>query len=106
MQVALENFELILKRADDLILYRIEAVLNDITSTALCEINDDEPMSIDQFWHRTQELCVQGGQFLQTKSMNVEEATEELIELLYPNYRHLYILEFFFFFFIKVIFCF
>jgi hypothetical protein len=113
VQKAVENFDLILKRANDLILYRIEAVLNDITSTQLCEINDEDPIAIDEFYRRTEELCAEACVLLQTKSLNIEEATEELIELLYPNYR----LVFFFnlninkinflnyFFLLKLIFC-
>lgn len=87
VQRALENFDLILQRAHDLITYRIEAVLNDVTATTLCELSEDEPMSVEEFFKRTEELCAEASVQLQTKSMNVEEATEELIELLYPNYR-------------------
>lgn len=88
MQKALETFDLVLRRANDLITYRIEAVLNDVTATHLCEINDEEPMSVDEFYKRTEELCEEASVQLQSKSMNVEEATEELIELLYPNYKY------------------
>lgn len=87
VQTAIENFDLILQRANDLITYRIEAVLNDITLTHLCEFNEEEPVSVEEFYKRTEELCAEASVHLQSKSMNVEEAAEELIELLYPNYR-------------------
>ena len=83
----LENMDLVLKRANDLVVYRIEAVLNDITNIALNEINEDEPMSVEEFLQRTEELCELGASSIQSKSSNIEEATEELIELLYPDYK-------------------
>lgn len=88
VQHAIENLDLVLQRAHDLIVYRIEAVLNDISSTHLCEFNEDEPVSVDEFFRRTDELCNEASAQLQSKSMNVEEAAEELIELLYPEYKY------------------
>lgn len=87
VQQAIENFDLVLQRAHDLMTYRIEAVLNDITDTHLCEFNEEEPVNVEEFYKRTEELCAEASVHLQSKSMNVEEAAEELIELLYPNYR-------------------
>lgn len=82
-----ENFDLVLKRASDLVTYRIEAVLNDMSNTVLCEISEEEPLAVEEFVHRTEELCEKGALSLQAKSKNVEEAAEELIELLYPDYK-------------------
>lgn len=87
VEQALHNFDLILSRANDLVAYRIEAILTDMSNTPLCEIPDEEPISIEEFVHRTEELCEIGAAALQTKSHNIEEATEELIELLYPDYK-------------------
>jgi dynein heavy chain len=83
----LESFDLMLRRANDLVLYRIEAVLNDITNINLSEINDDEPAYIDDFLSKTVKLCEIGAISLQSKSQNIEDATEELIDLLYPDYK-------------------
>ena len=84
----LENLDLVLRRANDLVTYRIEAVLNDMSNLTLCEINDDEPISAEDFLEKTIEMCTHGAQSLQAKSHNIEEATEELIELLYPEYKN------------------
>lgn len=88
VQRALDSFELVLQRAEDLVTYRIEAVLSDVATSTLCEIADDEPMSVEAFYRRTEELCAEVSLQLQSKSANVEEATEELIELLYPAYKY------------------
>ena len=87
VQQTLENIELILKRANDLVSYRIEVILNDMSNTVLCELSDQEPISIEGFVQKTEELCEIGANLLQIKSQNIEEATEELIELLYPEYK-------------------
>jgi dynein heavy chain, axonemal len=84
----LENLDLVLRRANDLVTYRIEAVLNDMSNLVLCEINDEEPISADDFLEKTNDLCTHGALMLQSKSHNIEEATEELIELLYPEYKN------------------
>jgi dynein heavy chain len=85
----LDIFDLMLKRANELVLYRIEAVLNDITNISLSEINDDEPSYIDDFLSKTESLCEIGAVNLQSKSQNIEDATEELIDLLYPDYKRI-----------------
>lgn len=95
VQQAIESLDLVLQRAHDLIVYRIEAVLNDITDTNLCEFNEDEPVSVEDFFKRTEELCAHASDQLQSKSMNVEEAAEELIELLYPEYKFVFFTPFF-----------
>jgi dynein heavy chain len=79
---ALEDFHLAMKRADDIVKYRIEAVLAEIANTLLCEINDD-PILIDEFYKHTEELCNRSCINLQIKSKNVEDAVHELIEILY-----------------------
>lgn len=84
----LENLDLVLRRANDLVTYRIEAVLNDMSNLILCEINDEEPISAEEFLEKTNDLCTHGAILLQAKSHNIEEATEELIELLYPEYKN------------------
>ena len=81
---ALDSLDLVLNRAVDLVNYRIEAVLNEMSATTLCDINDDEPMLVEDFLHHTEELCNLNGNELQSKSKNVEDAAQELIDLLYP----------------------
>ena len=43
-----------LDRANDLITYRIDAVLDEIATMALCDIPDDEPITPEQFLQNTQ----------------------------------------------------
>ncbi len=83
----LENLELTLTRCKDLVEYRIEGVFNEMIKTQLCELSDDEPMSIFDFLRRTEELCAKGSDLLQVRSRNIEEAVEELIELVFPEYN-------------------
>jgi dynein heavy chain len=86
-QRAVEQFELLVTRIQELITYRIEAVLHDIVNTPLIDLNEEEPVLAEDFLERTQRLCDLGGQSIQIRSSNVEEACEELIELVYPDYK-------------------
>jgi dynein heavy chain len=98
---ALADLELLMDRANDLVEFRINAVLQDMTSTSLCELPDEEPWTVDHFLENTQVgtnsqsehvdidhgsslqmLCARGSQTLQSKSVNVEDAANELIEML------------------------
>ncbi|KAL5021558.1 hypothetical protein ScPMuIL_000713 [Solemya velum] len=78
----LADLELLMDRVHDVTEFRIEAVLHDMATTTLCELPGDEPWTMQDFIDRTQTLCVKGAQTLQTKSMVVEEAANELIEML------------------------
>ena len=84
---ALDTFELVLTRVSDLIDYRIDSVLIDMTNISLCYLEDEEPITADEFYGKTEELCKRSGELLQTKSSNIEDATEELIKLIYPEYN-------------------
>jgi dynein heavy chain, axonemal len=81
---SLDFFELILNRASDLVTYRIEAVFNDMKNTTLCEVNENEPIHIEEFLLKTQELCEDGAAQLALKSKNIEDAAQDLVEVLYP----------------------
>ena len=43
-----------LERANDLITYRIEAILDEIASMSLCDLPDDEPITPKEFLKQTQ----------------------------------------------------
>ncbi|CAF0723345.1 unnamed protein product [Didymodactylos carnosus] len=79
---ALSEFDLLLERSNDLVTYRIDAVLDKIASMSLCELPEDEPILPEQFLKNTQELCGRCAQLMQTSSRNVEEAVLEVIDLL------------------------
>ncbi|XP_071957897.1 dynein axonemal heavy chain 5-like isoform X2 [Antedon mediterranea] len=79
---ALGNLDLLMDRANDLVQFRINSVLYEMSTTHLCELPEDDPWTIAEFHARTQELCNKGAISLQIKSMQVEEAANELIDML------------------------
>lgn len=81
----LDAFDLLVTQANDLVSYRIEAVLKEMANIVLCEMNDEEPIHADEFAKRVEDLCASGAAELHLKSQNVEDATQELVAMLYPN---------------------
>ncbi|KAF4103547.1 dynein axonemal heavy chain 5 isoform X1 [Onychostoma macrolepis] len=79
---ALEDLELLLQRVNDLVEFRIDAVLQEMSTTTLCVLPEDEPCTCEEFVQTTKELCIKGAQMLHTKSSLVEEAANELINML------------------------
>lgn len=51
---ALADLELLMDRANDLVEFRINAVLQDMSTTTLCELPDEEPWTVDVFLEKTQ----------------------------------------------------
>ena len=51
---ALGELELLMDRANDLVEYRIDAVLHDMATTTLCQLPDTEPWTVDEFLEKTQ----------------------------------------------------
>ncbi|XP_033755107.1 LOW QUALITY PROTEIN: dynein heavy chain 5, axonemal-like [Pecten maximus] len=78
----LQALELLMDRAHDVTEFRIDAVLKEMATTNLCQLPEEEPWTVDHFLDNTQMLCAKGAQLLQTKSMVVEEAANELINML------------------------
>ncbi|XP_047906156.2 dynein axonemal heavy chain 5 isoform X2 [Anser cygnoides] len=81
----LADLELLLDRVNDLIEFRIDAVLQEMSSVPLCKLPEDEPLDCEEFLHKTKELCVKGSQTLHLKSSLVEAAANELINMLLDN---------------------
>ncbi|XP_074644897.1 dynein axonemal heavy chain 5-like [Tubulanus polymorphus] len=79
---ALSDLELLMDRANDLVEFRIDAVLYDMANVTLCELPEEEPWTVDKFLENTQVLCAKGAQILQSRSINVEDAANELINML------------------------
>ncbi|GFO43348.1 dynein heavy chain 5, axonemal [Plakobranchus ocellatus] len=79
---ALTDLELLVDRAHDVTEFRIDAILKDMATTTLCQLPEDEPWTVQDFLDNTNKLCVRGSQILQTKSQTVEEAANELINML------------------------
>ncbi|KPP75577.1 dynein heavy chain 5, axonemal-like [Scleropages formosus] len=79
---ALGNLELLIDRINDLVEFRIDAILQEMSTTTLCVLPENEPFTCEEFVQRTRELCIKGAQSLHTKSSLVEEAANELINML------------------------
>ncbi|XP_058868792.1 dynein axonemal heavy chain 5 isoform X2 [Acipenser ruthenus] len=79
---ALAELELLTDRVNDLVEFRIDAVLQEMSSRALCKLPEDDPVTCDEFVQMTKELCIKGAQSLHSKSSLVEEAANELINML------------------------
>ncbi|XP_034144998.1 dynein heavy chain 5, axonemal isoform X2 [Esox lucius] len=85
---ALTDLELLLDRVNDLVEFRIDAVLQGMSGATLCVLPLDEPVSCDQFVQTTRDLCIKEAQSLHTKSSLVEEAANELINMLLDFEHH------------------
>ncbi|XP_032892362.1 dynein heavy chain 5, axonemal-like [Amblyraja radiata] len=75
--------DLLICRVNDLVEYRIERTLWDMSTISLCEFPEETPWTCEEFLRRTQDICTKGAQTLQCKSMMVEAAVNELIKMLY-----------------------
>ena len=51
---ALKEVELLIDRANDLVKFRIEAVLQEMSNTPLCELPSDAPWTIEKFLKNTE----------------------------------------------------
>ncbi|XP_078400904.1 dynein axonemal heavy chain 5-like [Cetorhinus maximus] len=78
----LGEIDLLVHRINDLVEYRIDWILQDMSITSLCEFPEETPWPCEEFLSHTQDMCIKGAQSLQCKSMLVEVATNELINML------------------------
>ncbi|XP_040900391.1 dynein heavy chain 5, axonemal isoform X5 [Toxotes jaculatrix] len=78
----LVDLELLMDRVNDLVEFRIDAVLQEMSSSTLCILPEDEPVTCEEFVQTTRDLCIKQAQNLHTKSSLVEEAANELINML------------------------
>ncbi|XP_048363840.1 dynein axonemal heavy chain 5 [Sphaerodactylus townsendi] len=78
----LADLELLLDRVNDLIEFRINAVLQEMSSVPLCSLPEEDPLTCEEFLNVTKELCISGARILHLKSSLVEEAANELINVL------------------------
>ncbi|XP_047189213.1 dynein axonemal heavy chain 5 isoform X3 [Scophthalmus maximus] len=78
----LVDLELLMDRVNDLVEFRIDAVLQEMSCSALCVLPEDEPVTCEEFVQTTRDLCIRQAQKLHTKSSLVEEAANELINML------------------------
>nr|XP_021143896.1 dynein heavy chain 5, axonemal [Columba livia] len=85
----LAGLELLLDRVNDLVEFRIDAVLQEMGRVPLCKLPEDEPLSCEDFLQKTQELCIKASRTLRLKSSLVEDAANELINMLLDIEVHL-----------------
>uniref|UniRef100_A0A8C6L065 Dynein axonemal heavy chain 5 n=2 Tax=Nothobranchius TaxID=28779 RepID=A0A8C6L065_NOTFU len=76
------DLELLMDRVNDLVEFRIDAVLREMSSSTLCVLPDEEPVTCEEFVKTTKDLCIKQAQNLNIKSALVEEAANELINML------------------------
>ncbi|XP_014864164.1 PREDICTED: dynein heavy chain 5, axonemal [Poecilia mexicana] len=79
---ALADLELLIDRVNDLVEFRIDAVLQEMNAATLCVLPEDQPITCEEFVKTTRDLCIKQAQKLHLKSTLVEEATNELINML------------------------
>ncbi|XP_072317021.1 dynein axonemal heavy chain 5 [Eucyclogobius newberryi] len=82
IEKSLEDLELLIDRVNDLVEFRIDAVLQEMSASTLCVLPEDEPVTCEEFVQTTRDLCIKQAQILHTKSSLVEEAANELINML------------------------
>ena len=51
---SLAELELMMDRANDLVEFRIDAVLHDMSNATLCELPDEDPWTMAEFLDKTQ----------------------------------------------------
>ncbi|XP_020559538.1 dynein heavy chain 5, axonemal isoform X3 [Oryzias latipes] len=79
---ALDDLELLMNRVNDLVEYRIDTILQEMSMVTLCVLPEDNPVTCEELVHTTRELCKKQAQNLHYKSMLVEKAANELINML------------------------
>ncbi|XP_026149068.1 dynein heavy chain 5, axonemal isoform X2 [Mastacembelus armatus] len=82
IEKALGELELLMDRVNDLVEFRIDAVLQEMSTSTLCVLPEDEPVTCEEFVQTTRDLCIRQAQNLHTKSSLVEDAANELINML------------------------
>ncbi|XP_076449104.1 dynein axonemal heavy chain 5-like [Babylonia areolata] len=84
----LGELEILVNRVRDILEFRVESVLRDMTGRHLCEIPEEEPLSVEEFLANTEKICTKAAWVLNTKSISVEEAVNELITMLWHHQVH------------------
>eukprot|EP00043_Microstomoeca_roanoka_P013217 m.129292 g.129292 ORF g.129292 m.129292 type:complete len:4796 (-) comp15694_c0_seq1:72-14459(-) len=78
----LEEFEKLLKEVEDIMVIRIDAVLETIRNTDLVSLPEETAWAPKRFVEETENLCAQRSAELQLSNTLVERAVDELVEVL------------------------
>ncbi|KAK3724620.1 hypothetical protein RRG08_041104 [Elysia crispata] len=82
---SMNDLEKLSKTLKDILDCRIEAVLNEMSVTALCDLPEDEAVKADKFLQMTTAIVDTASEFLSTQSQLVESAVTELVDTLKAN---------------------
>ena len=77
----IDKFGQVVKTANDIFESRVEKTLQSMTELELYELPRDQPWTLDHFLDRVKARCVFAARELQRRSLMVEEAIEDLIEI-------------------------
>ncbi|CAH8594477.1 unnamed protein product [Schistosoma turkestanicum] len=78
----LDSLKLLIKRTSDILNCRIEAIFGEMAETNLCELPDDDQVSLDQFAQITETSVANAAENLTIKSNLVEMAVNEMLDLI------------------------
>merc|ERR1712154_63875 len=80
--MSMKELEKLSKTVTDILECRIEAVLNDMSITALCDLPEDEAVTAEKFLEFTTDVVESASEYLATQSQLVESAVGELVDAL------------------------
>ncbi|KAI8792083.1 dynein heavy chain 5, axonemal [Biomphalaria glabrata] len=78
----MRDLEKLSKTVKDILDCRIEAVLEDMSITALCDLPEEEPVTADKFLQMTTDIVQSAAESLASQSQLVEKAVNELVDTL------------------------
>ncbi|KAJ9592734.1 hypothetical protein L9F63_015614, partial [Diploptera punctata] len=78
---AIKSFDILVTRVHDVYTNRILQVLTSMQKVTLQALPSDDPWTVEEFLDRTEETCRHAAMELHRKSLMVEEAVEEVLEL-------------------------
>nr|XP_039256499.1 dynein heavy chain 5, axonemal-like [Styela clava] len=83
---AMNELKILIKRIQDIMDCRIDATLDDMGSTALCDLPEEKPITCEEFVENTEQTVVVSGERFVTGSDFVERAVFEIIDILKSRY--------------------
>ena len=81
---AVGELEVLVNRVNDILEFRVDSVLKHMSETELCEIPDEEPLSVDKFLQITEVSLVCGSIDLSTFCFNSHVGVAVLLQMLQP----------------------
>ncbi|CAI9729037.1 dynein heavy chain 5, axonemal-like [Octopus vulgaris] len=84
---AIDELKKIVKRMTDLLECQIDAVLDDISLMPLCELPEDEPITVHEFLEKTSKVVSTAAEAINISSQLVEKSVEDLANLLISNLK-------------------